>query len=82
MPVTAPVRLVMQSAGVFAAGVAVSPAARLDLLVSRAFCKTLEAGGVTFDRSCQELEQLGIAIAFFTDPWGTCVELTEGLDEY
>ena len=22
------------------------------------------------------------AIAFFTDPWGTCIELTEGLDEY
>lgn len=47
-----------------------------------AFCKALEAGGVTFDRPYQELEQLGIAIAFFTDPWGTYVELTEGLDEY
>jgi hypothetical protein len=24
---------------------------------------------------------LGIAIAFFTDPWGTYIELTEGLDK-
>ena len=47
-----------------------------------AFCKTLEAGDVTFDRPYQELGQPGIAIAFFTDPWSTCVELTEGLDEY
>ena len=24
---------------------------------------------------------LGLAIAFFTDPWGTYIELTEGLDK-
>lgn len=47
-----------------------------------AFCRELEAKGVTFDRPYQEIEALGIAIAFFTDPWGTYVELTEGLDEY
>jgi len=29
-----------------------------------------------------EIEALGLAIAFFTDPWGTYIELTEGLDEY
>ena len=47
-----------------------------------AFCRELEAKGVTFERPYQEIEQLGIAIAFFTDPWGTYIELTEGLDEY
>ena len=47
-----------------------------------AFCEALEAKGVTFDRPYQEIEALGIAIAFFTDPWGTYIELTEGLDNY
>ncbi len=28
-----------------------------------------------------EIESLGIAIAFLTDPFGTYIELTEGLDE-
>ena len=46
-----------------------------------AFCKKLEAEGVTFDRPYSEIEALGIAIAFFTDPFGTYIELTEGLDE-
>ncbi len=47
-----------------------------------AFCKRLEAMGVTFDRPYQVLESLGLAVAFFTDPFGTYVELTEGLDKY
>ena len=47
-----------------------------------AFCRELEAKGITFDRPYQELEQRGIAIAFFTDPFGTYIELTEGLDKY
>ena len=47
-----------------------------------AFCKKLEAQGVTFDVPYREIEQLGIAIAFFTDPFGTYIELTEGLDKY
>ncbi len=47
-----------------------------------AFCKRLEAMGVTFDRPYQEIESLGLAVAFFTDPFGTYVELTEGLDKY
>jgi lactoylglutathione lyase len=45
-----------------------------------AFCKKLEAGGVTFDRPYAKVAPLGIAVAFFTDPFGTYVELTEGLD--
>lgn len=44
-----------------------------------AFCKTLEAAGVKFDRPYSKVAALGIGIAFFTDPFGTYVELTEGL---
>ena len=47
-----------------------------------AFCERLAAKGVTFDRPYTRIEELGIAIAFFTDPDGTYIELTEGLDNY
>lgn len=43
-----------------------------------AFCKKLEASGIVFDRPYSRLPS-GLAIAFFTDPWGTYIELTEGL---
>jgi catechol 2,3-dioxygenase-like lactoylglutathione lyase family enzyme len=46
-----------------------------------AFCKQLEAQGVKFDRPYTQVAALGIAIAFLTDPWGTYIELTEGLDK-
>lgn len=45
-----------------------------------AFCKALEARGVTFDRPYAKLES-GFGLAFLTDPWGTYIELTEGLRE-
>ena len=45
-----------------------------------AFCKKLEGAGVKFDRPYARVAALGIAVAFFTDPFGTYVELTEGLD--
>jgi len=45
-----------------------------------AFCKQLEAKGVKFDRPYSYIERLDVSIAFFTDPWGTYIELTEGLD--
>ncbi len=45
-----------------------------------AFCRDLVAKGITFDRPYTEVASLGIAIAFLTDPWGTYIELTEGLD--
>jgi len=45
-----------------------------------ALCKKLEASGVEFDRPYEKIESLGVAVAFFTDPWGTYIELTEGLD--
>lgn len=46
-----------------------------------AFTKKLEASGVKFDIPYRKVERLGIAVAFFTDPWGTYVELTEGLNQ-
>lgn len=46
-----------------------------------AFTRGLEAKGITLDVPYTVAEQLGISIAFITDPWGTKIELTEGLDE-
>ncbi|MGI8989586.1 MAG: VOC family protein [Bryobacteraceae bacterium] len=46
-----------------------------------AFCKDLEGHGVKFDVPYRKVSALGISIAFFTDPWGTYIELTEGLDK-
>jgi catechol 2,3-dioxygenase-like lactoylglutathione lyase family enzyme len=45
-----------------------------------AFVRGLEAKGVRMDRGYTPVPALGIAVAFLTDPWGTYVELTEGLD--
>lgn len=45
------------------------------------FCRGLEAKGIVFDVPYREVPSLGIAVAFFTDPWGTYIELTEGLDQ-
>jgi catechol 2,3-dioxygenase-like lactoylglutathione lyase family enzyme len=44
-----------------------------------AFVRQLEASGITMDRGYTQVPTLGIAVAFLTDPWGTYVELTEGL---
>jgi len=46
-----------------------------------AFCKKLEADGVKLAVPYRKVPALNIAIAFFTDPWGTYIELTEGLDK-
>jgi catechol 2,3-dioxygenase-like lactoylglutathione lyase family enzyme len=46
-----------------------------------AFCRKLEAAGIKFDMPYTKRPDLGIAIAFITDPWGTYIELTEGLDK-
>ena len=43
-----------------------------------AFCKALEAKGIKFDRPYGKLPS-GFGLAFLTDPWGTYIELTEGL---
>lgn len=45
-----------------------------------AFCRELERRGIVFDRPYQQLPS-GFGLAFLTDPWGTYIELTEGLRE-
>lgn len=47
-----------------------------------AFCRKLEAAGVKFDRPFTKVPSLGISLAFLTDPWGTYIELTEGLAQW
>src|SRR5580704_7490183 len=44
-----------------------------------AFTKKLEAQGIKLDRPYTKVPELGIAIAFIKDPWGTNIEMTEGL---
>ena len=46
------------------------------------FCKQLEAKGVKFDVPYRMAPKLGLGLAFFTDPSGVYMELTEGLDKY
>ncbi len=45
------------------------------------FTKRLAEQGVSFDVEYQVVAQIGVAIAYFTDPSGTRWELTEGLDD-
>jgi catechol 2,3-dioxygenase-like lactoylglutathione lyase family enzyme len=44
-----------------------------------AFAKKLEAGGIKLDVPYRKMPNLGIALVFLTDPWGTYIELTEPL---
>ena len=44
-----------------------------------AFTKKLEADGIPLTVSYRTIPALNIAIAFIQDPWGTNIELTEGL---
>ena len=46
-----------------------------------AFTKKLEAEGIKLAVPYRQVPALGISIAFITDPWGTYIELTEGLDK-
>lgn len=47
----------------------------------KAFIAGLEAKGISLDVPYREIPAAGLAIAFLTDPWGTYIELTQGLDE-
>ena len=47
-----------------------------------AFCRRLEASGVKFDVPFRKLDRIGLSVALLTDPWGTYIELTEGLDDF
>jgi predicted enzyme related to lactoylglutathione lyase len=43
------------------------------------FCKQLEAKGIKLTMPYRKVPALNLGIAFITDPWGTYIELTEGL---
>lgn len=45
------------------------------------FCKKLEEMGVTFRLFFRTIPEWNVSLAFIVDPWGTYVELTEGLDK-
>jgi catechol 2,3-dioxygenase-like lactoylglutathione lyase family enzyme len=45
-----------------------------------AFCKGLEAKGITLNLRYTKVPAYALAAAYITDPWGTYIELTEGLD--
>jgi predicted enzyme related to lactoylglutathione lyase len=47
-----------------------------------AFTKKLEAQGIKLVSPYRQVPALGISIAFINDPWGTYIELTEGLDKF
>ncbi len=44
-----------------------------------AFTKKLEADGIALTVSYRKVDALNVSIAFIKDPWGTNIELTEGL---
>lgn len=46
------------------------------------FIEKLEAKGIVMDPPYQDIPAIGLKVAFFTDPAGTLIELTEGLDDY
>ena len=45
------------------------------------FTKKLQANGIKLDRPFTKVAALDIAVAFIRDPWGTYIELTDGLDK-
>ena len=47
-----------------------------------AFSRQLQAKGIKLDVPMRELADTGLKYAFITDPNGTYIELTEGLDKY
>lgn len=46
-----------------------------------AYCKTLEAAGVKLDTPYTKRPEIGLALAFITDPWGNRIELNEQLTQ-
>ena len=52
-----------------------------DVLSVVNLCRKFEQSGVKFDSPYKKDAQLGIYTAYFTDPWGTFIELTEGLSK-
>jgi catechol 2,3-dioxygenase-like lactoylglutathione lyase family enzyme len=50
-----------------------------DVTNLREYCRRLEEDGIKFDSPYKKDSELGIWTVMFTDPWGTFIELTEGL---
>jgi catechol 2,3-dioxygenase-like lactoylglutathione lyase family enzyme len=46
------------------------------------FCKQLEAQGIALTVTYRRIAAIDTAIAFVTDPWGTSIELSEGLAKF
>jgi hypothetical protein len=46
-----------------------------------AFCRKLESEGIKLDRPYTVVPGFKLGIAFLSDPWGTYIELNEGLDQ-
>ena len=44
-----------------------------------AFVKSIEAKGIKMDSPVRQVPNSNVKVAFLTDPWGTYIELTEGL---
>jgi len=44
-----------------------------------AFAKKLEAEGIKLDAPIRQIPNSKTKVGFLTDPWGTYIELTEGL---
>ena len=44
-----------------------------------ALVKKLDAQGIKLDSAVRRLPDSTVKVAFLTDPWGTYIELTEGL---
>ena len=44
------------------------------------FAKKLDADGIKFDMAVRDIPAIGLKIAFITDPVGTYIELTQGLE--
>jgi catechol 2,3-dioxygenase-like lactoylglutathione lyase family enzyme len=48
----------------------------------KAFCAKAEAAGARIESQPRHVSELRLTIAFLVDPWGTRIELTEGLSKY
>lgn len=48
----------------------------------KGFIGKLEAKGIVMDSPYQDISAIELKVAFFTDPAGTLIEITEGLDDY
>jgi hypothetical protein len=46
-----------------------------------AFAAKMATLGITFNRAPEHIDAINLTIAFITDPVGTYIEITEGLDD-